>query len=491
MQNIEAAPAKSTARRTTAAFLKAVAAAAFLSAIGDLPARANDLYAGNVFGQGVLASRATGGRIILRGNDYVTIVQNEHQTLQPGVFSLPAVTAAFTNMHNSGYNFVRITLDCTDLMTGKGVTGHGISAGFLSNLTALLTTARQQGLYVVLTMSDLPLNYRGLVAKNALVGSGNSDVMNASSVTTRASFWVNLLTAIRPNTAAYSAIIGLDIRNEATLSDSGVVAQSAPFSGGKGTYKFNGKSYSLGMATSRQALADDETKGFLNVIANSIKAYDSQMLVGLSIYTPSASGRAGFDGLTRNNANPSYPLSAAAILQSSADFLDLHTYPTGSSYNIDTDLASARLSSSAINAKPLYIGEYGALKALYPTPALAASVLVGQIAGACRYGFSGFALYTWDGVNTGVWNAVESNAAINAAVSPASLPTPCVNIPNSNFIASTNGVGGIYASNGSHFCWYKTWSLYLRVNHNNTNVSYMKTYNRIPATMTYDGVCGG
>ncbi|WP_428376775.1 hypothetical protein [Lichenicoccus sp.] len=469
----------------------AIAAFVLLTSSGRLAAHANDLGAGNVLGQGAFISRATGVRIILRGNDFATIVQDAHQTLQPGVFSLPAVALAFTNMHNSGYNFVRITLDCTDLMTSKGVTGAGFSAGFLGNLVTLLATARQHGLYVVLTMSDLPLNYRALVVNDPRVGSGNADVMNPSSVSARASFWVNLLAAIKPHEAAYSAIIGLDIRNEATLSVSAAAAASAPFSASTGAYAFNGRSYSLAMSTTRQALADDETKGFLDVIARAIKIYDSQMLVGLSIYTPSASGRPAFNGLAKDNANAGYPLAPLAILQSNADFLDLHTYPSGSSYSIDTDFASAQLSSAVAYAKPLYIGEYGALKLLYPTTALARSVLVAQIAGACRYGFSGFALYTWDGVATGVWNAVESNGSINAAVSPAGLPVPCADIPNSNFIATINGVGAIYASNGSHFCWYDTWALYLRFNHNNPNVSYMKTYNRIPLTMIYDGVCGG
>jgi hypothetical protein len=72
-------------------------------------------------------------------------------------------------------------------------------------------------------------------------------------------------------------------------------------------------------------------------------------------------------------------MRALALSQSSLDYVDLHTYPTGHRYSLEDDLESAEIGSLPAG-KPRIIGEVGAFRFAH-RDALAAAVL-GPLGGA-------------------------------------------------------------------------------------------------------------
>ena len=117
-----------------------------------------------------------------------------------------------------------------------------------------------------------------------------------------------------------------------------------------------------------------------------------------------------------------WAIADSALGGSSADFVDLHAYPTGQT--LAAEMASFEIST---NKKPLVLGEFGAFKNNYPSLTNAAYAMRDwQIASCRQYGFDGWLLWTWDTAEQPeLWNAMDSGGAINGLLAPLARPDPC------------------------------------------------------------------
>lgn len=112
-----------------------------------------------------------------------------------------------------------------------------------------------------------------------------------------------------------------------------------------------------------------------------------------------------------------------AIWESTADFVDLHTYL---GWGLSLEQYIERFGVDQQPAKPVILGEFGPASRAYPRAALLAQVLQEWQAASCQYGIDGWLLWTWDTYEQAeLWNGMSENGEINAALAPVNRPDPC------------------------------------------------------------------
>jgi hypothetical protein len=129
-----------------------------------------------------------------------------------------------------------------------------------------------------------------------------------------------------------------------------------------------------------------------------------------------------------NPARPGDPRlvsTAPAIAASKADIIDLHPY-----MGIDLTLPQfvENYGMPPVSAKPIIMGEFGAVKPSYQSAEAGAARLQQWQIDSCGYGFSGWLLWSWDvedQPDVNLWSALSAGGVINAALRPLSRPDPC------------------------------------------------------------------
>ena len=112
-----------------------------------------------------------------------------------------------------------------------------------------------------------------------------------------------------------------------------------------------------------------------------------------------------------------------AIWESTADFVDLHTYL---GWGLSLEQYMLRFGVDQPPEKPIILGEFGASSQAYATADSAALALQAWQVASCEYGFDGWLLWTWDSEEqTELWNGLSENGAISTALSPFHRPDPC------------------------------------------------------------------
>ncbi len=143
---------------------------------------------------------------------------------------------------------------------------------------------------------------------------------------------------------------------------------------------------------------DANVVNWANQCVGAIKAVDSNALVSASVFTFSAVGKAGPNGLLPLTASDKrFPARPSSLLEfSTLDYVDVHMYPTGSGYSITDDLASSEYSLWNQTKKPLLMGEFGAFKEHYPGgTSSAVDAMVAHRNAARSLGFEGELYWTW------------------------------------------------------------------------------------------------
>jgi hypothetical protein len=114
--------------------------------------------------------------------------------------------------------------------------------------------------------------------------------------------------------------------------------------------------------------------------------------------------------------------------------VDVHFYP-GSEADIDRDFASIEWSVvkevCAQRGKPLLVGEIGAFRGPYPTPALAAEGMKRAIGRLLREGFAGALYWTYDTreQDADLWHARSGTGQIMEALEEAFADVPAPQPP--------------------------------------------------------------
>jgi hypothetical protein len=354
----------------------------------------------------------------LRGSNYIRLINASiHATFEPDLYARWDIENALKQMHSYGYNYVRVFLGCPALYRGFGLSSPGIPFSYTRNVVDFLIRAANYQISVMLTAEWSPGNYQSIINSYPMpanVTGTNAIVFHAGQAAAKAEFFKDLLIEIQnASLTAFQAIFAIDIFNEISVS-----VHQQPFSLTSGIVIFRNVSYDMAKGNDRQQLVDVAGNIWLNTVATAIKSVAPNIHVSASLFSPNAVGHDGFDGVQPRppTADERYPLRPASLINSLADYIDLHVYPVGST--------RAQFDGAALSkAKPLLLGETGAFKFNFPNPSSGAIGIKNVMIESVNYGFTGWGIWTWDSVEQVVlWTLTEANNTMNNVLSPKVWP---------------------------------------------------------------------
>lgn len=361
-----------------------------------------------VDGAGELFDRVTGKRYVARGANLVRL-DGYHVTLTPGYYDPTRIEATLTRMERDGYNVVRVFHD--HRRGGLG-TDAALPAAYLDNTADLLRRAKAHRLTVMLTQDWPPDGAAYGFSSDPRIEDVNSLYLSRGGVGANARFFRDFAAGLVARGAPLDALLAYELRNELHFTD-----RYPPFSLGSGTVTTaNGKTYDLSSADERTRMLEEGLVFWIDRMREAILAVDPTALVAVGFFQPHGPNpsRVGDDRLIETKA---------AILSSSADFIDLHGYPGG---ELDLRQLVENFGLPRVTKKPILLGEFGAGRDYYPTAEDAVRALVEWQIESCRYGFDGWLAWTWDSTEQPeFWNALDAGGAIERALSPALRRDPC------------------------------------------------------------------
>jgi hypothetical protein len=367
-------------------------------------------------GHGIFSLKNTS--IVLRGTNYLRLISTKiHVLFEPDLYSLWDIETALKQMHSYGYNYVRVFLSCPNLSRGFGLSSPGVSINYTMNVVDFLVRAANHEIYVMLTAEWNPANYQSIIdsyPKPANVSGTNYRIFHDGQTAAKAQFFKDLLQEIKNiSSIAFQNIFAIDICNEISVS-----VHEKPFNLTSGIVTFKGISYDMAKGTDRQQLVDTAGNIWLNTTATAIKSIAPTILVTASLFSPNGVGHNGFDGVQTRplNKDERYPLRPGSLVDSLADYIDLHVYVSNIS---NADMKGAALPKS----KPILMGETGAARAEFSTASSAALAIKNLMIESLNYGFTGWGIWNWDTVEQITrWTLAEQNNTMNNFLSPSAWP---------------------------------------------------------------------
>ena len=359
-------------------------------------------------GAGEFYDRQTAARFVPRGFNYIRLVNGQHATLDIGVYDTARVEADFAAMEQLGYNTVRIFFD----MYRMGGAAGGVDPAYLDNVVDVLSVAARHGLYLLFAAADglpLPHGYEFDGGPNFQVENGL--YLSTPGVAASERYFGDLAAALVGRRARLDALLGYELNNELFFVES-----YPPFTLGSTVTTANGLSYDMNSSDDRQRMLEDNLVYWIDRMRAAIQAVDPSALVTVGFFQPKGPIQSR-EGDTRIIE------TRRAILESTADFIDLHGYPGG-----DLDLAQlvTNFKLPPTTDKPILLGEFGADHAAYPALDDAERVLVGWQIESCTHGFDGWLLWMWDSAEMPeYWSGVDDEVRLAHALAPTTRPDPC------------------------------------------------------------------
>jgi hypothetical protein len=366
----------------------------------------------------------SGNRFVPRGNNYIRLAMQTlpdgsstfyHSTFNVGLYSTNGVEAALAGMQTSGYNTVRVWLNgCCQ--SGIGNPAGGLSSAYLANVADFLRRAKNHNIFVIFSTDWVPSfgGYTNNYAACTQFSGYNTLSLCAGGVQANIDFFHDLVQGLVNQNAALDAIFAYELRNEYYYE-----SNLAPLNWGSGTVTAaDGLTYDMSSPASQQQMMDNGLIYFTDQVQAAIVAVDPTALVTVGFFPP-------------HGPNPFligdprvisvYP----AIASSTADFVDLHGYPTV--WNLTMSQLVQNFGFVGFQQqKPVIMGEYGAFTWVYPLVTDGAAGLQDWQIQSCAYSFDGWLLWTWDtDEQPEIWNAMSQGGVINQALNPVSRPDPC------------------------------------------------------------------
>jgi hypothetical protein len=375
-----------------------------------------------VGGVSELFDRKTGKRLVLRGNNYHRVdpaqAGTDQVTFGVGRYDAARAEKALAAMQALGYNTARVFLagECPVGCIGNRTTRH-LSSPYLANVADFLRRARRHQIFVIVTMGFLPVGtvYDDLLNRytSDLVQNVNINYLTRGGIQAWQLFWQDVIKGLRARKAPLDDILAYDIRNELAY-----VNDAPPFSLTAGLVRApNGHTYDLAAAGARVQLMDDGLVYYVNRVRAAIRKVDPTALVDASFFVPEAPNptRIGDVRILRTQGT---------IERSHADLVDIHVYP---GFDLTLPQFMQNFGLSGPTRKVVVIGEYGAFRDAYPTPAAGLAAMKALQAGSCAYGVDGWLLWTWDTEESteSLWNATDAGGLLGAGLAPTNRPDPC------------------------------------------------------------------
>lgn len=375
-----------------------------------------------VDGVGEFYDRVTGERFVPRGANYIRLDWQRnragdrflgHSTFGPGFYDAERAEQALAQMQADGYNVARVFLETGTTTSIDGT--YGLSDAYMDNVADFLRLAQAHDIYVIFATDWVPdaPPYSEIIARECceIFNSSNAVHLSASGVEANRLFFADVARALLDRQAPLEAVFSFNVSNELSFD-----SDQPPLSWTSGTVTpGNGQTYDMANPADKRRMIDDGVVYFIDQVRAAIREVSPTALVGVGFFEPQEPNpsRVGDPRVIRT-----YP----AIWESTADYVDLHTYP-----GFDLTLAEY-VENYEINGmveKPIVMGEFGAFRAPFPTAQDAALALVDWQVESCQYGFDGWLVWTWDREDHELYSALSDEGAINSMLAPAVRPDPC------------------------------------------------------------------
>jgi hypothetical protein len=380
-----------------------------------------------VNGIGEFYDRKTNQEFVPRGNNYIRLsqqVQNGqtalyHSTFDPGSYDHNRYALALSQMHQQGYNVVRVFLNHASMGTPDG----GLSQPYLANLADFLGLAAQNEVYVILTQDWLPGGKYGDQLNEeccTLFDSANLLRLSRSGAKAFRLFYTDFLSALDALNARTDVIFSYELSNEHFLDN-----DRPPLSLSSGSViAVNFKIYDMSSPAAKDKMIAEGMPYWINSIRGAILYLDPTALVSVGFASPHRPGPGDQD--------QRLSVSAPAIWHSMADFIDLHTYKLPADASDPAQVMKQEMEEFGMIGmleKPIVMGEFGAEHLLGSANTAALHLTAWQVE-SCQFGFDGWLLWTWDltqseDPNNKYFTAQAGQGAIGSALAPANRPDPC------------------------------------------------------------------
>ncbi|MFH1183705.1 MAG: cellulase family glycosylhydrolase [Chloroflexota bacterium] len=382
-----------------------------------------------VDGESEFYDRVTGARFVPRGANlwrWKFWPRGDEQILIDTMFNtqigqLDSALAELPRMHGDGFNVVRVWENacwggapgCMDRASG------GLDPAYMKNLARFLQVAKDNGIYVMLTLDELPDTGGYRSSFNTFGGQFvefNLQFMTQGGIEAQRRYYADFIQGLRDVGAPTDAIFAYELHNEAFFQ-----ADKPPLSAASGQVTAaNGQTYDLADPAQRRALMEDSWVYYIDQVSPAIKALDPTALVTMGFFIQQEPNPALV-------GDPRRVYLHRVLNDSALDFVDLHGYP---GYDLNMRQHAENFDIIGYNKKPLVLGEFGADRHVFPDAQKAAIALQAWQAESCEFGFDGWLMWTWGGAEMpdDYWEAVQADGAIRGALSPILHPDPCVNV---------------------------------------------------------------
>ncbi|MBV6395142.1 MAG: hypothetical protein HFACDABA_00713 [Anaerolineales bacterium] len=348
--------------------------------------------------------------------DYFTVIDTifntEYGQLDSALAQLPI-------MREDGFNVVRLwfnacwggALGCLDQPQG------GLNRGFLLNMKRFMEVAKENGIYLILTMDALPdsRQYQALLDPyRGRYKDFNLEFMTQGGVQAQSNYQTDLIRGLMDVGAPMDTILAFQIKEEAYFEEN-----NPPFTGGSGTITpANGQTYDLSDPAQKRAAMEDSWLYYIEQVSQAIKAVDPTALVGMGFFVQHGPNPVLV-------GDPRIVYLDKVLNESALDFVAFSAYP---GFDLNMRQTMENFDVIGYGKKPLMIGEFGAFRESYSDVQTAAMILQEWQVDSCEFGIDGWQAWTWDGggaIRDDFWHAVEGEGAIRRALSPAHNPDPC------------------------------------------------------------------
>ena len=349
--------------------------------------------------------------------DYISVIDTIFNT-QYG--RLDSALAQLPIMHEDGFNVVRLWFNacwggaqgCLDLPQG------GLNRGFLENMKRFMEVAKQNGIYIILTMDALPdsRQYQSLLDpyRNQYTDF-NLEYMTLGGVEAQSNYQRDLIRGLMEVGAPMDVILAYQIKEEAYFEEN-----QPPFNTSTGTIKpANGKTYDLADPIQRRAAMEESWLYYIEKVSQAIQEVDPTALVGMGFFVQHEPNPVLV-------GDPRMVYLDKVLNQSALDFVAFSAY---SGFDLNIRQTAENFNIIGYSKKPLMFGEFGAFRQSYPDLETAAVALQAWQVDSCEFGIDGWQVWTWDAggsMHDNFWEAVERDGAIRSSLSPARNPDPCV-----------------------------------------------------------------
>jgi len=379
-----------------------------------------------VDGESEFYDRLTGAKFVPRGANlwrWKFLPRGTEQILIDTMFNtqigqLDSALAELPRMHADGFNVVRVWENacwggapgCMDLASG------GLDPAYLRNLARFIQVAKDNDIYVLLTVDEPPDTggYRSYFGpEQSSFGVFNLLYLTEGGIEAQRRYYTDFIQGLREAGAPTDAIFAYELHNEAFYEE-----HMPPLSNHQGTFTAaNGQTYDLADDTQRRLMMEESWVYYTDQLNRHIKELDPTALVTMGFFVQHEPNPVLV-------GDPRLVYLHQVLYDSALDFVDLHAYP---GYDLDMRQHAENFDILGYNQKPLLMGEFGADRHNYPDLQTAANALQSWQAQSCEFGFDGWLMWTWGGAEMpdDYWEAVEGDGAIRRALSPALHLDPC------------------------------------------------------------------